>query len=92
LKPLPPEALAAWRAALGDEQVVVDPISRGRNWDLGSRVPPVDGAVLLDLGRTARILMSDTEVVSYAIMPETDGRLEAFLVKVGSPVRRGHDG
>jgi 4-cresol dehydrogenase (hydroxylating) len=25
LKPLPPEALAAWRAALGDEQVVVDP-------------------------------------------------------------------
>ena len=25
MKPLPPEALAAWRAALGDEQVVVDP-------------------------------------------------------------------
>jgi hypothetical protein len=92
LKPLPPEALAAWRAALGDEQVVVDPISRRRNWGLGSRVPPVDGAVLLDPGRTARILVSDTEVVSCAITPETDGRLEAFLVKMGSPVRRGHDG
>ena len=25
MQPLPPEALAAWRAALGDEQVVVDP-------------------------------------------------------------------
>jgi HlyD family secretion protein len=37
------------------------------------------------------VLMSDTEVVSYAIMPETDGRLEAFLVKVGSPVRRGQE-
>ena len=37
------------------------------------------------------VLMSDTEVVSYAIMPETDGRLEAFAVKVGSPVRRGQE-
>lgn len=35
------------------------------------------------------VLMSDTEVVNYAIMPETDGRLEAFVVKIGSPVRRG---
>lgn len=35
------------------------------------------------------VLMSDTEVVSYAIMPETDGRLEAFVVKIGSPVRKG---
>lgn len=37
------------------------------------------------------VLMSDTEVVSYAIMPETDGRLEAFAVKVGSPVQRGQE-
>ncbi len=35
------------------------------------------------------VLMSDSEVVSYAIMPETDGRLEAFLVKIGSSVRKG---
>jgi HlyD family secretion protein len=35
------------------------------------------------------VLMADTEVVNYAIMPETDGRLEAFAVKIGSPVRKG---
>jgi HlyD family secretion protein len=35
------------------------------------------------------VLMGDTDVVNYAILPETDGRLEAFLVKVGSPVRKG---
>jgi HlyD family secretion protein len=37
------------------------------------------------------VLMSDTEVVNYAIMPETDGRLEAFLVRVGEPVRKGQE-
>lgn len=35
------------------------------------------------------VLMGEAEVVNYAIMPETDGRLEAFLVKVGSLVRKG---
>lgn len=35
------------------------------------------------------VLMSDAEVVNYAIMPETDGRMEAFEVALGSPVRKG---
>lgn len=35
------------------------------------------------------MLMADTEVVSYAIMPESDGRLEEFLVKTGSAVKKG---
>ncbi|QDL53179.1 NHLP bacteriocin system secretion protein [Rhodoferax aquaticus] len=35
------------------------------------------------------VLMADGEVINYAISPETDGRLEAFLVKVGSPVKKG---
>lgn len=35
------------------------------------------------------VLMGDTDVVNYAILPETDGRLEAFLVQIGSPVRQG---
>lgn len=35
------------------------------------------------------MLMADTEVVSYAIMPESDGRLEEFLVKTGSVVKKG---
>lgn len=35
------------------------------------------------------MLMADTEVVSYAIMPESDGRLDEFLVKSGSAVKKG---
>lgn len=35
------------------------------------------------------VLMADSEVVNYAISPETDGRLEEFLVKAGSPVKKG---
>ena len=35
------------------------------------------------------MLMADTEVVSYAIMPESEGRLEEFLVKPGSAVKKG---
>jgi hypothetical protein len=32
------------------------PISRGKNWGYGSRVPARDGCVLLDLGRMNRIV------------------------------------
>lgn len=35
------------------------------------------------------VLMADGEVVNYAILPETDGRLHEFLVTVGSPVKKG---
>jgi len=35
------------------------------------------------------MLMANTEVVSYAIMPESEGRLEEFLVKTGSAVEKG---
>ena len=35
------------------------------------------------------MLMADTDVVSYAITPEGEGRLESFFVAVGSPVRKG---
>jgi len=35
------------------------------------------------------VLMANTEVIGYAIMPESDGRLEEYFVKVGSPVTKG---
>ena len=130
MKPLPPEALAAWRAALGDEQVVVDPpalqragtatfathagvaallrpastaqvqaclrvatahgvpvhpVSRGRNWGLGSRVPPVNGAVLLDLGRMNRILAFDEDLACLTVEPGVTFRqVHDFLRERGS--------
>ena len=35
------------------------------------------------------VLMANTEVIGYAIMPESEGRLEEYFVKVGSPVAKG---
>jgi 4-cresol dehydrogenase (hydroxylating) flavoprotein subunit len=130
LRPLPPEALAAWRTALGDEHVVVDPpalqragtatfatqagvaallrpastaqvqaclrtatahgvpvhpVSRGRNWGLGSRVPPVDGAALLDLGRMNRILAFDEDLAFITVEPGVTFRqVHDFLRERGS--------
>jgi 4-cresol dehydrogenase (hydroxylating) flavoprotein subunit len=49
--------------------VPVHPISRGRNWGLGSRVPTVDGAVVLDLGRMDRILAVDEDMACITVEP-----------------------
>jgi 4-cresol dehydrogenase (hydroxylating) len=122
--------LAAWRNALGDEHVVVDPpalqragtatfathasvsallrpadtaqvqaclrvatahgvpvhpVSRGRNWGLGSRVPPVDGAVLLDLGRMDGILAFDEDLACITVQPGVTFRqVHDFLRERGS--------
>jgi 4-cresol dehydrogenase (hydroxylating) len=130
LRPLPPEALAAWRTALGDEPVVVDPpalqragaatfattarvaallrpastpevqaclrtatahgvpvhpVSCGRNWGLGSRVPPVDGAALLDLGRMNRILAFDEDLAFITVEPGVTFRqVSEYLRERGS--------
>src|SRR5262245_21493117 len=40
-------------------RVPVHPVSCGKNWGYGSRVPFSDGSVLLDLGRMSRILAFD---------------------------------
>lgn len=45
------------------------PISGGKNWGYGSRVPPVEGAVVLDLGRMRRITGYDEELACVTIEP-----------------------
>jgi HlyD family secretion protein len=35
------------------------------------------------------VLLANTEVIGYAIMPESEGRLEEYFVKVGSLVTKG---
>lgn len=35
------------------------------------------------------LLMAESEVVNFAIVPESEGRLDEFFVKVGTPVTRG---
>src|SRR5262245_15443968 len=45
------------------------PVSRGRNWGFGSRVPTVDGAVVVDLARMNRILELDVELAYVRVQP-----------------------
>lgn len=61
------------------------PVSRGKNWGLGSRVPPQGGAVLLDLGRLDRILAFDEDLAWVRVEPGVSfGQLYDFLRDRGS--------
>src|SRR5215467_7191639 len=60
--------------------VPVYPISSGRNWGYGSRVPASDGCVLLDLGRMTRILDFNEDLGYVTVEPGvTQGQLFDFL-------------
>ena len=60
--------------------VPVYPISGGRNWGYGSRVPTADGSVLLDLRCLNRILDFDERLGYVTIGPGvTQGQLYQFL-------------
>lgn len=45
------------------------PISGGQNLGYGSRVPPVDGGIVVDLGRLDRILAFDSELGALTVEP-----------------------
>ena len=56
------------------------PISSGKNWGYGSRVPPADGCVLLDLSRLTRILDFNEELGYITLEPGvTQQQLYGFL-------------
>ena len=60
------------------------PVSSGRNWGYGSRVPVRDG-VLLDLGRLNRIVDFDEELAYVTVEPGvTQRQLHEFLRQQGS--------
>lgn len=65
--------------------VPIYPISSGRNWGYGSRVPASDGNVLLDLGRMQRII-DFSEPLAYATVEPgvTQQQLHEFLRARGS--------
>jgi 4-cresol dehydrogenase (hydroxylating) flavoprotein subunit len=66
-------------------RVPVYPVSRGKNWGFGSRVPARDGAVLLDLGRMNRIVDFDEALAYVTVEPGvTFADLYAFLRAQGS--------
>ncbi len=60
--------------------IPVYPISGGRNWGYGSRVPSSDGCILLDLGRMNRILDFNEELGYVTLEPGvTQAQLFDFL-------------
>lgn len=65
--------------------VPVYPISSGKNWGYGSRVPPVDGCALLDLGRLNRILELNEQLGYVTVEPGvTQRQLYQHLQERGS--------
>lgn len=62
------EVQACVRVA-NDFGVPIYPISAGRNWGLGSRVPASDGCVILDLGRLNRIVEHDDNLAFITVEP-----------------------
>ncbi|MEZ4407029.1 MAG: FAD-binding oxidoreductase [Polyangiales bacterium] len=64
----------------------VYPVSRGRNWGLGSRAPVTDGCVLLDLGRMTAIADYDEAMGTVTVEPGVSfAQLYAFLRERASP-------
>jgi 4-cresol dehydrogenase (hydroxylating) len=60
----------------------VYPISSGRNWGYGSRVPAADGCALLDLGRMNQIVDFDEKLGYVTVEPGvTQAQLQAFLIE-----------
>ena len=65
--------------------IAVHPVSQGRNWGLGSRVPPTDRSVLLDLGSMCRILDFDETLAYITVEPGVTFRqVSTFLRARGS--------
>ena len=65
--------------------VPVYPISSGKNWGYGSRVPPLDGCVLLDLSRMNRIVDFNEELGFITVEPGvTQRQLYEYLKQRGS--------
>lgn len=63
----------------------VYPVSAGKNWGYGSRVPPHDGCVLLALDRLNRILDFDEQLAYVTVEPGvTFAQVQQFLHERGA--------
>ena len=50
-------------------RVPLYPVSAGKNWGFGSRVPTLDASVILDLGRLDRIVVLDEDLAYVVVEP-----------------------
>lgn len=63
------EEVQACLKIANDFYVTIYPVSRGKNWGFGSRVPAADACVILDLGRMNRILDYDPKLATITVEP-----------------------
>ncbi len=68
LHPATATEVARCLAIASEERVRIHPVSRGLNWGYGSRVPPVDAA-LLDLARLDKIVDFDERLAYVTVEP-----------------------
>ncbi len=84
VKPANTKEVSACLMVAQKTRVPVYPISTGKNWGYGSRVPPVGSAAILDLGRMNNILDYDDEMGTVTVEPGVTFRqLEALLEENG---------
>jgi len=86
-----PRSLEEVRAALrvcSEEKVRVHPVSRGKNYGFGSRVPPRDGCLLMDLSRMDRVVEHDDALGFITLEPGVSfAQAHAYLQERGSRLR-----
>ena len=86
LEPADADEVRAVARIAGEHGVLLHPVSRGRNWGLGSRAPFADGAAIIALHRLARITDYDPTMGTVSIEAGvTFAQLDAFLVERRSP-------
>ena len=80
LRPADRQQVQACLRIANANRVPVYPISTGRNWGYGSRVPAADGSALLDLGRMNRIVDFNEDLAYVTVEPGvTQQQLFDFL-------------
>lgn len=78
------EVRACVRVA-NEHRAPIYPVSTGKNWGYGSRVPPADGYVLMELHRLDRITDYDEKLAYVTVEPGVTFRqLYGFLREKGS--------
>ena len=71
--------------AANEHRAPIYPVSTGKNWGYGSRVPPADGSVLMELRRLDRITDYDEKLAYVTVEPGVTFRqLRGFLQGEGS--------
>lgn len=85
IRPGDREEVRACVRVANEYRTPIYPVSTGKNWGYGSRVPPADGCVLMELHRLDRITGYDERLAYVTVEPGvTFRKLHAFLLDRGS--------